>query len=388
MGTVRKRGKGYQLDYRDPTGKRVRQTFKLKKEAKAELAKREALIAENRYLDVRKSYTTRLKDLTDTYIENHEHQPSFKSQKCYAIDHILEYFGPETLLVRITYRELETYRNYLRNLLTKHDTPRKPATVNRQMATLRHIMRKALAWDMIDVNPFDKGESLQLTENNQRLRFLSEEEVERLLTECPLYLRDIVICAVNTGMRKSELLNLKWTQIRSGQIYLTETKTDKPRQIPVNGTLQALFKTIRKKWGTKNEQVFLYDGSTVVVFKEKVRIRQPKKVCPVPVIDIKHAFRAAVKRAGIDDFRFHDLRHTFASHLVMNGASLKVVQELLGHADIKMTMRYSHLSPEHKQQAVCLLDGLTPQKNLPWSQMVTKVDFHQRERVRQNSLTL
>lgn len=75
-----------------------------------------------------------------------------------------------------------------------------------------------------------------------------------------------------------------------------------------------------------------------------------------PCVNIQNGFKAACRRARITDFRFHDLRHTFASHLVMVGVNLRTVQELMGHKDIKMTMRYSHLSPEHRQEAVGLLD--------------------------------
>ncbi|EFK11161.1 site-specific recombinase, phage integrase family [delta proteobacterium NaphS2] len=81
-----------------------------------------------------------------------------------------------------------------------------------------------------------------------------------------------------------------------------------------------------------------------------------------PIKDIKTAFGRALREAKIDDFHFHDTRHTFASHLIMNGATIKDVQELLGHKDIKMTMRYSHLSQEHKKKAVNLLNKLTARK--------------------------
>ena len=158
------------------------------------------------------------------------------------------------------------------------------------------------------------------------------------------YLRDIVECAINSGMRKEEILGLKWKQIRDGLIYLDKTKSKKKRQVPINNTLAELFRTIRKKQGLTSEYVFIYQGK---------RIK-----------DVKTAYNAALKRAGILDANFHTRRHTFASHFVMRGGSLKALQEMLGHSNIKTTMRYAHLSQEHKKEAVKLLDGLTTSNSM------------------------
>ena len=194
---------------------------------------------------------------------------------------------------------------------------------------------------------------------------LSEDEIDRLLSECSRqvielpaknfkarsvkradadYLRDIVECAINSGMRKEEILSLKWSQIRDGMIYLDKTKGKKKRQVPINNTLAELFRTIRKKQGLTSEYVFVYQGK---------RIK-----------DVKTAYNVALKRAGILDANFHTLRHTFASHFVMRGGSLKALQEMLGHSNIKTTMRYAHLSQEHKKEAVELLDGLTTSNSM------------------------
>jgi integrase len=115
-------------------------------------------------------------------------------------------------------------------------------------------------------------------------------------------------------------------------------------RIPINDTLARLFSNIRKKQGLTSEYVFVYQGK---------RIK-----------DVKTAYNAALKRAGILDANFHTLRHTFASHFVMRGGSLKALQEILGHSNIKTTMRYAHLSQEHKKEAVELLDGLTTSNSM------------------------
>jgi integrase len=247
MATIRKRGKTYQIDYFDPNGKRIRKSFKKRKDAEAELGKRVSLIAEGRYLDVKKDYKTTLKELLDKYKENFQNQASFKTGKKYNVEHIRNYFGEKTLLANIKFVDLETYRNHLRNSLTVKETIRKDSSTNRAMSCLRHIFSKAVEWEMIEQSPFNHGKSLILKENNKRFRFLTEQEITSLLDACPEYLCNNVECAINTGMRKGEILSIKWEQIRNGFIYLHETKTDESRQIPINDALEVMFKRIRKK---------------------------------------------------------------------------------------------------------------------------------------------
>jgi len=130
--------------------------------------------------------------------------------KKYHIEHIRNHFGEQTLLSNIRFVDLETYRNHLKDSLTVNKTIRKDASVNRTMSCLRHIFSKAVEWEMIEQNPFDKGKSLILKENNMRMRFLTEDEIKSLLDACNDPLVPIVDCAVNTGMRKGEILGLKW----------------------------------------------------------------------------------------------------------------------------------------------------------------------------------
>lgn len=243
MAKVRKRegknGVSWQIDYFDPNGKRIRQSFKKKKDAQEELAKRVSLIAEKRYLDVKKDYKTTLKEFLDKYKENFQHQVIFNRWKAFCLKRLEEYFGRDTRLANIRYVDLETYRNKLRKTPTGRGTVRMDSSVNREMSCLHHIFSKAVEWEMVERSPFEKGKSLRLKENNKRIRYLSKEEINRLLPECPKYLRRIVECAIHTGMRKGEILNLKWSHIRNDQIYLEAwmTKTKEPRQIPINDDL-------------------------------------------------------------------------------------------------------------------------------------------------------
>jgi integrase len=144
------------------------------------------------------------------------------------LENFREHFGEHTLLANMKYLDLETYRNHLRQKPAK-GRMRTDAAVNRDLSCLRHLFNNAVGWEMIDASPFSRGRRLHFKENNKRLRFLSEDEIQRLLAECPKHLRRIVDCAINAGMRRGEILFLKWDQIRNGQIYLHKTKTNEAR---------------------------------------------------------------------------------------------------------------------------------------------------------------
>ncbi len=343
MAKIKKRGNSYQIDYFDPNGKRIRKSFRKRKDAEAELGKRVSLIAEGRYLDVKKDYTTTLEELIDKYEENYKNQASFESGKGYCLANFRKHFGEDTRLANIKYLDLETYRNHLREKPTRHGSVRATASVNREIACVRHLFTKAVEWEMMEQNPFTKGKALVVKANNKRFRYLTEDEIIRLLDKFVNdYTRDIVTAVIHTGMRRQEVLGLKWSQIRDGFIYLSKTKTGE-RQIPINDDLGELFKKVRAKNQLRSEYVFCDSKGS--------RFKQVTK-----------SFQSSLERAGIEGFRFHDLRHTFASHFIMKGGSLKELQEILGHKNITMTMRYAHLSQEHKKKAINLLNGLTSKK--------------------------
>ena len=152
---------------------------------------------------------------------------------------------------------------------------------------------------------------------------------------------------------------------RGGFIYLQKTKTKEKHEIPINDELKILFKRIKAQQNAKGATVIKLDGNNVIrlegnpiedhdLASEYVFTYKGKKVK-----NMKKAFKTALKNAGIIDFRFHDRRHTFSSQAIMRGGDLKDVQELLRHKSMSMTLRYSHLSQEHKKRAVNLLNGIT-----------------------------
>ncbi|MDO9531202.1 MAG: tyrosine-type recombinase/integrase [Deltaproteobacteria bacterium] len=340
---INKKGVAWRLDYYDPGGRRIRKDFDLKKDAEAYLGKILAAKKEGRYydvFDVKKESQVTFDELADRYVENFQGQKCFSRLKYYLVDEYRGTFGGR-FLSQITFLDLETYCNRRRATPTRTGTPRADSTVNRELSTLRHMLNKAVEWGMLKNNPFNKGSRLMLKEDNQRLRFLTEAEIGALVKECLPHLRPIVEVALHTGMRRGELLSLKWEQIRNGFIYLEGgmVKSGKGRQIPINDEAARVFREVRRGNHLKSPHVFCDS-----------RGRR--------FYDVKHSFASACRRAGLEGFRFHDLRHTFASHLVMNGVGLKAVQELLGHASLAMTMRYAHLSQGHLQDAVAVLNKL------------------------------
>ncbi|MFX0211364.1 MAG: site-specific integrase, partial [Candidatus Hodarchaeota archaeon] len=153
--------------------------------------------------------------------------------------------------------------------------------------------------------------------------------------ECTDHLKPIVVTALHTGMRRGEILSLKWDQVNLSKriIRVEKTKSGKIRYIPINDVLfEELIKL--KKQNGKSDYVFLYPRT--------------KK----PIADVKTAFNAAKEDAGIKDLRFHDLRHTFASRLVERGVDIITVMDLLGHHSVVVTQRYTHSKADQKMNAV------------------------------------
>ncbi len=223
------------------------------------------------------------------------------------------------------------------------------ATVNREVACLKVILSKAAFWEYIPKNPIHGLESLK--EAPIRERYLTREEYQRLLLVAPNYLRDIIVFALATGMRQDEIFGLKWESIilnerfRHGEITFVG-KGNKRRSVRMNQTVYELL--ARKRRERKGEYVFT----------------SPKTKAGKKLDNVSHSFSTALEKAGITNFRFHDLRHTAASWMVQGGADIYAVQKILGHADLKTTQRYAHQSPEYLESQIGILDGfLEPKKD-------------------------
>lgn len=217
----------------------------------------------------------------------------------------------------------------------------KPASVNRELGVLKRLLNVAVEWGYLYESPAKVVKLLRV--DNRRLRWLTVDKIDNLLAEAARHLRPIISVAVFSGLRRGEIFSLLWENIDliNRIIEVVDSKNGDKRAIPMNATL---FRTLNRL-PRRIDSPFLFPG------RDGGRLT-----------DIKNSFQTARENAGLEDVRFHDLRHTFASQLVMAGADLMTVKELLGHKTIKMTERYSHLSPDHKARAVQLLDSLGSQE--------------------------
>ncbi|WP_192483633.1 MULTISPECIES: tyrosine-type recombinase/integrase [Cysteiniphilum] len=216
------------------------------------------------------------------------------------------------------------------------------ARINRKLTIIKSAFSRAVEFGYIESTPFAQFKKLQ-EENDGIIRYLTADETERFfkaLEDAPEYIKHIVKTAYYTGMRRGEIFSLKVKDIdlTANQIILdkTTTKSGKSRAIPMHPTISAIIMDLIQN---KQKDDFIFESP----------------VTHGRLDNIKRSWATLTKNAEVENFRFHDLRHNFASQLIMKGQSLETVRELLGHSDFKMTLRYAHLAPEHKQKAVDLL---------------------------------
>ncbi len=232
-----------------------------------------------------------------------------------------------------------------------------PATVNRHLALLKTTFNRAVRGGKATGNP-TLGVKL-LKENNIRVRCLSTEEERKLLGVLPAYLQPLVVVAAHTGMRRSELLGLRWEDIDfyTKTIHVRQGKSGEGRRVPMNQVVEEALRALRQQRIREGHEKG--DGRELL---------SPYVFCTLGggyLSNLSRDWYPALRRAGIQDLRFHDLRHTFASRLVMAGVDLYTVKELLGHKTTQMTSRYAHLSPDHQRRAVEALVNPSAQGGLP-----------------------
>ncbi|MGH8657351.1 MAG: tyrosine-type recombinase/integrase [Gammaproteobacteria bacterium] len=305
-------------------------TFRRKTDAKHWAEKTEAAILERRFFQRAEAERRTLGEAIERYEQTHLSALRSARSRRQHLAWWNERLGG-SLLADITPAVITEYRDKLAAGKVRQGKLRGPGTVNRYLAALSHVLTfAAREWHWIERNPCEQVSILK--EPRGRVRYLTDEERERLLAECKahsdeLYL--IVLLALATGGRRGEILGLKWhdVDLKRGHVVFQETKNGERRGLPIRGqTLELLRAKVRRI-------------DTDLLF--------PSRKDPAKPINVQHVFDNALQRAGIGDFRFHDLRHSCASYLAMNGASLAEIAAVLGHRTLEMVKRYSHLSDQH-----------------------------------------
>lgn len=309
-------------------------TFERLTDAKRWVQDTESAIREGRHFKTSEAKRHSMANLIDRYIrEILPQKPKSVASQTAQLSWWKNSLG-SFLLSDITPALITEYRSKLALEKNDHKKVKKSnATINRYCAALSHCLTIAVKeWGLLETNPMLKISKLK--ESRGRTRFLDDAERRRLLEVCKEsqspFLYTLVVLALSTGARKMEIASLKWQDIdlKRGLIILHDTKNGDKRSLPLAGIAKDLMK---EHYNNRNE-------NTDLVFPAK-NLKEP--------IDIRTPFETALKKAEIEDFKWHDLRHSAASYLAMNGASLAEIAAVLGHKTLSMVKRYSHLSDSH-----------------------------------------
>ncbi|MDN3512015.1 MAG: tyrosine-type recombinase/integrase [Candidatus Jettenia sp.] len=321
--------------------KRIRKSLETtdKKLAQAIEIKVKLEILEGRYFKKPIGENKTFRDMAEKFMAEHAPKVSINTQNVYkaSLKHILPIFG-DSKLTAITPKMLCEYK------VMRKNEGAKPATINRELAMMSKAFNLAMKeWEWVENNPMSK---VPKEKENERDRWLTEDEEKKLLDNSTAWLRDIIIFDMNTGLRMGELLSLQWNKVNliCRIIIIQESKNGKPRTVPLTQIAVDILIEKSKIRNIHNNLVFTSSVGT-----------------KIDDDNLRRAFEKALQKAGIEDFHFHDLRHTFATRLAQRGVDIYTISKLMGHKDIRMTQRYAHHSPESLRVGIQVLE---PSHNL------------------------
>ena len=322
-------------------------TFRRRTDAKKWAADTESAIRDGRYFKQAAARRHTLSELVERYIESVlPTKGAVADNQRYQLLWWKDELGDYTL-ADITADRIAECRDKLLNVPTKRGQTRGAATVVRYLAALSHaftIARKEWRW--VDSNPVK--DIRKPTEPRGRVRFLSDDERARLLAACRRskndHLYPIVVLALSTGMRQGEILGLRWQDVdlTRDRVTLHDTKNGERRVVPL----------VHHAMDIMREHAKVRHLHTDWVFPGKLHGTRKNGKPFFP----RDTWNNSLKRADIDNFRFHDLRHSAASYLAMNGASMAEIAEVLGHKTLQMVKRYAHLSEAHTTGVVASMN--------------------------------
>lgn len=327
----------------------ITQTFKRKSDAEKWAQIKEAAMLEGRYFPEAKAKHKTVNDLIDTYLENLEAK---NPQRVKDAKKLLKWWKAEFGHITLANFKSEDVMK-AQGMLAKRKTVRKDeqgepltlsnSTINRYTVALNTAFNfgiKRLKW--INHNPV--GDVDKFKEPNGRTRFLSEDEIARLLDVCRNsqnpHLFNVVVIGISTGVRRGEIERMRWQDVSADctRITLPKTKNGEVRSVPLAATALKIVQKMKMEKG--EDQIMLF----------------PSPNDPNRAVDFRHAWEHALKVAKIENFRFHDLRHTCGSHLAMNGANAIEIADVLGHKTLAMVRRYAHLSDKHVSKVVSTMN--------------------------------
>lgn len=318
-------------------------TFERKTDAKKWAQQTEAAIREGRHFKTREAKKHTVADMIDKYVKSVlPTKPKSKDTQEGQLNWWKAEIGPYSL-ADVTPSMIGECRDKLLSGKVKGGALRSPATTVRYMAALSHAFSVAVnEWGWLEDSPMRKVKKPK--EPRGRVRFLSDNERNHLLEAAKASnnkcLYPVVLLALSTGMRFSEIMNLKWRDVdlKRQYVILQDTKNGERRNVPV----------VKLAHTVLSEHSKVRRIGTELVFPSATDPTQPSK--------LRKSWEAAVRKAGLSDFRFHDLRHSAASYLAMNGATLTEIAEVLGHKTLAMVKRYSHLSEQHTAKVVSAMN--------------------------------
>ncbi|OPY06250.1 MAG: Tyrosine recombinase XerC [Syntrophorhabdus sp. PtaB.Bin184] len=301
-------------------------------------------------------------DMTTKFMDEYASRQEKSTKRRYeqSLKHLQPFFGGRRLS-EIDAKLIDRYMQKRLKETSCRKTLTKPATVNREFSMLARAFTLAVSrkWQMAKVNPCStayNGEPLKLKENNERERYLINDEEERLLKETEGYLKgqlwEIVVVALYMGMREGEILKLKHGHVDLQNRKLTITKENSknkvPRTIPIMS--ETVLEILKKRMTRKVVSIAHPQDSLVFTTSSGKR---------VSARNVQRDFRKACRKAGIEDFVFHDLRHTFGTWLAQNGVDIYTIARYMGHEDLESTKRYTHHNAESLRASIGTIEKMT-----------------------------
>ncbi|MBI2470201.1 MAG: site-specific integrase [Planctomycetes bacterium] len=318
-------------------GKKIQKSLETadKKLAQSIEAKVKTGVIEGKYFERYVSNNKTLSDMMEKFMKEHAPKVSVSMQRSYSasLKHLLPFFG-NPKLPSITPKIINEYK-----VLRKAEEA-KPATINRELAMLSKAFNLAVKeWEWLKENPVSKVPKEK--ENNERDRWLTEDEEKRLIANSPSWLKDIIVFGLHTGLRIGELLSLEWYRVSllRKNIIIQESKNGKPRTVPLSQIALDILTQKSKVRNIKNDFVFTSCVGT-----------------KIDSDNFRRSINGVLKRVGIEGVTPHTLRHTFATRLAQRGIDIYKISKLMGHKDIRMTQRYAHHCPESLRDCVQVLD--------------------------------